>query len=88
MADSTEPRGSLIKREEDLPAADPIASKSSSGWMLASALLLTISIGWALYDEAFLQRPKIIPIALHRASERFSSRIKSQRNVFACWPPW
>src|SRR5678815_4097246 len=25
--------------------------------MLVSALLLTISIAWALYDEAFLQRP-------------------------------
>ena len=56
MAES-EPRESLIKREEDLPAADPIASKSTSGWMLVSALLLTISIAWALYDEAFGQRP-------------------------------
>ena len=57
MAESPEPRESLIKREEDLPAADPIASKSTSGWMLVSALLLTISIAWALYDEAFGQRP-------------------------------
>ncbi len=57
MAESTEPRESLIKREEDLPAADPIASHSTSGWMLVSALLLTISIAWALYDEAFGQRP-------------------------------
>ncbi|HYV84002.1 MAG TPA: hypothetical protein VE931_10825, partial [Pyrinomonadaceae bacterium] len=56
MAESTEPRESLIKRE-DLPAADPIASKSTSGWMLVCALLLTISIAWALYDEAFGQRP-------------------------------
>jgi cytochrome c2 len=47
----------LIKREEDLPAADPISSRSTSGWMLVSALLLTISIAWALYDEAFGQRP-------------------------------
>ena len=57
MAESPEPRESLIKREADLPAADPIASKSTSGWMMVSALLLTISIGWALYDEAFGQRP-------------------------------
>lgn len=57
MAESTERRESLIKREEDLPAADPIASHSTSGWMLVSALLLTISIAWALYDEAFGQRP-------------------------------
>jgi len=53
----SEPRESLIKREADLPAADPIASKSTSGWMMVSALLLTISIAWALYDEAFGQRP-------------------------------
>ena len=57
MAESPEPRESLIKREADLPAADPIASWSSSGWMLVSALLMTISIAWALYDEAFGQRP-------------------------------
>jgi cytochrome c551/c552 len=57
VAESPEPRESLIKREEDLPAADPIASKSTSGWMLVSALLLTMSIAWALYDEAFTQRP-------------------------------
>ena len=57
MADALEPRESLIKREADLPAEDPIASRSTSGWMLVSALLLTISIAWALYDEAFGQRP-------------------------------
>ena len=57
MADAPEPRESLIKREADLPAHDPIASRSTSGWMLISALLLTISIAWALYDEAFGQRP-------------------------------
>jgi cytochrome c551/c552 len=48
---------SLIKREADLPANDPIVSRSTSGWMLVSALLLTVSIAWALYDEAFGQRP-------------------------------
>jgi len=57
VADAPEPRESLIKREADLPAQDPIASRSTSGWMLVSALLLTISIAWALYDEAFGQRP-------------------------------
>ncbi len=57
MAESPEPRESLIKREADLPAADPISSKSTSAWMMVSALLLTISIAWALYDEAFGQRP-------------------------------
>jgi cytochrome c2 len=57
VADSPAPGESLVKKEPELPAEDPIASRSSSGWMLVSALLMTISIAWALYDEAFGQRP-------------------------------
>ena len=67
MADSPAPgesqtseapiRESLAKREPELPQHDPIVSRSSSGWMLLCALLMTISIAWALYDEAFGQRP-------------------------------
>ncbi|HEX5965951.1 MAG TPA: hypothetical protein VFY51_08465, partial [Pyrinomonadaceae bacterium] len=67
MADSPAPGGSpsggspigesLAKREPELPQHDPIVSRSSSGWMLLCALLMTISIAWALYDEAFGQRP-------------------------------
>ncbi len=51
------PGESLIRKEPDVPAEDPIVSKSTSGWMLVCALLMTISIAWALYDEAFGQRP-------------------------------
>src|SRR5215204_1091645 len=40
-----------------MPSNDPIVSRSTSGWMLISALLMTLSIAWALYDEAFGQRP-------------------------------
>ena len=57
MADAPGASESLIKKEPDLPVADPIVSRSTSGWMLVSALLLTVSIAWALYDEAFGQRP-------------------------------
>ena len=57
MADSPEPGESLVKKEPEAPAQDPIVSRSSSGWMLVSALLMTLSIAWALYDEAFGQRP-------------------------------
>jgi cytochrome c551/c552 len=57
VADSPTPGESLIRKEPELPAHDPITSRSTSGWMLVSALLLTISIAWALYDEAFGQRP-------------------------------
>lgn len=57
MADSPAPGESLIKKEPELPANDPIVSSSTSGWMLVCALLMTISIAWALYDEALGQRP-------------------------------
>jgi cytochrome c551/c552 len=57
VADSPGPGESLVKKDPDVPAEDPIVSRSTSGWMLVSALLLTISIAWALYDEAFGQRP-------------------------------
>ncbi|HZN08364.1 MAG TPA: hypothetical protein VFB65_16320, partial [Pyrinomonadaceae bacterium] len=57
MADSPAPGESLVKRDRELPDHDPIVSRSTSGWMLACALLMTISIVWALWDEAFGQRP-------------------------------
>ena len=42
MADSPRsgesPGESLVKKEPDIPAEDPIVSRSSSGWMLVSAL--------------------------------------------------
>lgn len=57
MADAPGPGESLIRKEPELPAKDPIVSRSSSGWMLLSALLLTATLAWALWDEAFGQRP-------------------------------
>ncbi|HEV8368713.1 MAG TPA: hypothetical protein VGQ39_12245 [Pyrinomonadaceae bacterium] len=57
MADAPGPGESLVKREPQLPAQDPIVSRSSSGWMLISALLMTATLAWALWDEAFGQRP-------------------------------
>ena len=57
MADSAD-ADKIIKRDEsDLPAPDPIVSRSTSGILLISALLLTGVLAWALYDEAFGQRP-------------------------------
>ena len=57
MADPTESTGPLVKKEAEAPANDPIVSRSTSGWMLICALLLTLSLAWALWDEAFGQRP-------------------------------
>ena len=57
MADSTEAKEALVKKEAELPVKDPIVSRSTSGIMLLCALLLTASLAWSLYDEAFGQRP-------------------------------
>ncbi|HAF24657.1 MAG TPA: hypothetical protein DCK93_17425 [Blastocatellia bacterium] len=57
MADSAEPTESLVKKEPEVPLNDPIVSRSTSGIMLICALLLTASLAWSLYDEAFGQRP-------------------------------
>ena len=48
---------SLIKKEPQVPAQDPIASRSTSGIILVSVLLLMASLVWSLYDETYLQRP-------------------------------
>lgn len=59
MADSAETTESesLVKKEPEVPARDPIVSRSTSGIMLVCALLLTASLAWSLYDEAVGQRP-------------------------------
>jgi cytochrome c551/c552 len=60
LADSPETSESLVKKQPEAPAHeshDPIVSRSTSGIMLLCALLLTLSLAWALWDEAFGQRP-------------------------------
>jgi len=57
VAESTEATESLVKKEPEVPVNDPIVSRSTSGIMLICALLLTASLAWSLYDEAFGQRP-------------------------------
>lgn len=57
MADSPEATESLVKKVPEVPAPDPIVSRSTSGILLICALLLTVSLAWALWDEAFGQRP-------------------------------
>jgi cytochrome c2 len=57
LADGPEAAESLVKKEPEVPAHDPIVSRSTSGLMLLGAILLTASLVWALYDEAIGQRP-------------------------------
>src|SRR6266496_1235019 len=56
MPDSPAPTESLIKAESE-PQRDPIVATSTSAIILISTLLLILSAGWALYDEAYGQRP-------------------------------
>lgn len=56
MAEPSEPIESLVKKEAE-PKRDPIVSTSTSAILLISTLLLIGSATWALYDEAFAQRP-------------------------------
>ncbi|MBI1984419.1 MAG: hypothetical protein HYS61_09490, partial [Acidobacteria bacterium] len=41
----------------DSPDRDPVISQSLAGYLLISALLLMVSLGWALYDEFYGLRP-------------------------------
>ncbi len=52
----SEPNESLVKREAE-PERDPIVSRSTSSIILICTLLLVGSSVWALYDEAYGQRP-------------------------------
>src|SRR6185436_10865688 len=56
MAEPTEPSASLVKQESE-PQRDPIVSRSTSSIILICTLLLIGSAVWALYDEAYGQRP-------------------------------
>lgn len=47
----------LVKHEPETPQRDPIVGKSTSNILLVCALLLMAVVGWALYDEAYGQRP-------------------------------
>ena len=79
MADSSGPAESLVKKEPALPARDPIVSSSTSGILLVCALLLTGSLAWALYDEAFGQRPwKALQREFVSRYTRYLNSIKAQ----------
>src|SRR5881396_2173816 len=51
-----EPIESLVKKEAE-PQRDPIVSTSTSAIILVCTLLLIGVSAWALYDEAYGQRP-------------------------------
>lgn len=79
MADVSEAAESLVRKEPETPLHDPIVSRSTSGIMLICALLMTVSLAWALYDEAVGQRPwKGIQREFVSRYTRYLKSIKSQ----------
>lgn len=56
MADSPETEA-IVKKEPEVPAPDPIVSRSTSGILLICALLMSVVLAWSLYDEIYGQRP-------------------------------
>ncbi|HEX8707095.1 MAG TPA: hypothetical protein VF723_02440, partial [Pyrinomonadaceae bacterium] len=80
MADSPE-TDAIAKREADGPAADPITTRSTSAIMLISALLLIGVLAWALYDEAYGQRPwKQAQQEFAQRYGRYLNRLKKRGN--------
>lgn len=70
----------LIKKEPDGPAPDPVAGRSTSNILLICALLLMASLGWALYDEAYGQRPwKGLQREFVARYNRYLKRLKRQK---------
>ncbi|MBD0370671.1 MAG: c-type cytochrome [Pyrinomonadaceae bacterium] len=47
----------LVKKEPEGPQPDPITRRSTSSILLVSSLLMMGVLAWALYDEAYSQRP-------------------------------
>jgi cytochrome c2 len=70
----------LVKREPEAPAADPVASRSTSSILLVCVLLLMASLGWALYDEVYGQRPwKGMQREFVTRYNRYLNRLKRQK---------
>lgn len=47
----------LVKKETEGPQPDPITKRTTSSILLISSLLMMAVLAWALYDEAYSQRP-------------------------------
>ena len=72
----------LVVKEPDEPARDPIISRSTSGILLISALLLTLVLAWALFDEVYGQRPwKSMQREFVTRYARYLKRLKRSGNA-------
>lgn len=68
----------LVKKEAEAPQSDPITRRSTSSILLISSLLMMAVLGWALYDEAYSQRPWL---SIQREfATRYQRYLRSIRN--------
>jgi mono/diheme cytochrome c family protein len=66
-----------VAKEPEAPVRDPIVSRSTSGILLICALLMIGVLAWALYDEAYGQRPwKQMQQEFVRRENRLLNRLK------------
>jgi mono/diheme cytochrome c family protein len=77
VADTPE-SSAIVKKETETPERDPIVSRSTSAAMLISTLLLIATLAWALYDEAYGQRPW--KRAQQEFVERYNRYLRSIKN--------
>ncbi len=67
--------------EKSVPENDPLVQKSMATWYVVTMLILTASLFWALWDEAFGQRPWK---AYQREwKDRYSTFLKTARSASA-----
>ena len=67
--------------EKPVPENDPLVQKSLATWYVVSMVLLMASLFWALWDEAFGQRPW--KAYQHEWKDRYSAFLKTARSTSA-----
>ncbi|MGC2558794.1 MAG: hypothetical protein WA389_08175, partial [Terriglobales bacterium] len=67
--------------EKPVPENDPLVQKSLATWYVVCMVLLMASLFWALWDEAFGQRPW--KAYQHEWVERYSTFLKTARSSSA-----
>ena len=76
------PETGIVRKEPEGPAPDPITSRTLSGVMLLSALLLTGVLAWSLWDEVYAMRPwKSYQRSFAKRYDRYLERL--QRRGFS-----
>ncbi|MGB9072085.1 MAG: cytochrome c [Terriglobales bacterium] len=67
--------------EKPVPENDPLVQKSMASWYVIALVILMASLFWALWDEAFGQRPW--KAYQHEWKDRYSTFLKTARSTSA-----